>query len=123
VEYITSLISNSKERIVSVSRDGDFLLGNEQDVLDLIATVHYEYDSSKMIMKKEDIEPHFFQLKTRLLGGIMQKFVNYKASLAIVGDFSTCESKSFRDFMYESNHGNTLFFASTEAEAIAFLSK
>jgi ABC-type polysaccharide/polyol phosphate transport system ATPase subunit len=38
--------------------------------------------------------------------------------IAIVGDFSVYQSKSLKDFMYESNKGKTMFFVSTEKEAV-----
>ncbi len=42
-------------------------------------------------------------------GEILQKFVTYKAKLAIAGDFSVYTSKSLKDFIYESNNGNHIF--------------
>ncbi len=51
----------------------------------------------------------------------MQKFVNYRVKIAFVGDFSSYPSKSLRDFLYESNSGNDVFFVSNEVEALARL--
>ncbi len=66
------------------------------------------------------LSPEFFQLSTGLAGEILQKFTNYHAILAIVGDFSQEQSKPLRDFIYESNKGSHIFFVETEDEAIAW---
>ncbi|MGZ4135560.1 MAG: DUF4180 domain-containing protein, partial [Tumebacillaceae bacterium] len=57
-------------------------------------------------------------LKTRLAGEILQKFINYRVKVAIVGDFSMYSSRSLQDFIYESNGGTDIFFLPTEQQAI-----
>jgi len=42
--------------------------------------------------------------------------------IAFVGDFSVYESKSLRDFIYESNKGGDVFFLPGQQEAIDKLS-
>ena len=49
---------------------------------------------------------------------ILQKFVTYQMRIAIIGDFSVYSSKSLRDFIYESNKGQHIFFLSDERQAI-----
>ena len=53
-----------------------------------------------------------------MAGEILQKFSNYRMRLVIVGDFSALESKSLRDFIYESNKGKLVGFVSTAEEAL-----
>lgn len=60
----------------------------------------------------------FFHLSIKLAGEILQKFINYKIKIAIVGDFSEYTSKSLKDFIYESNIGKDVFFLSDEKQAI-----
>ena len=60
----------------------------------------------------------FFILSTGLAGEILQKFVNCHIKLAIVGDYSKYTSKPPRDFIYESNKGNSIYFASSIEEAV-----
>ena len=60
----------------------------------------------------------FNNLKTRLAGEILQKFVNYHIKVAIYGDFRQYMSQSFHDFVYESNHGKNFFFVGTKEEAL-----
>ena len=47
-----------------------------------------------------------------LLGAVTQKFVNYRQTLAIVGDVSGFEARStpFRDFVRETNKGGHIWF-------------
>jgi hypothetical protein len=58
------------------------------------------------------VEPNFFSLSTHVAGEIIQKFVNYRMRLAIIGDISAWQnqSKSFRDFVTEANRGRALWF-------------
>ena len=64
----------------------------------------------------------FFNLRTRLAGEVLQKFINYQIKVAIVGDFTIYSSKSLKDFIYESNKGSNIFFLPNEEQAIERLS-
>jgi hypothetical protein len=75
-----------------------------------------------VIIRKENMDESFFDLRSGLAGEMMQKVVNYRMRLAIVGDFSMYESKSLKAFMNESNRSNTIAFVSTIAEAVERLS-
>jgi Domain of unknown function (DUF4180) len=65
----------------------------------------------------------FFQLNTRIAGEIIQKFVMYKLRVAIVGDISRHveASLALRDFVYEANRGNQLWFVASLSELKARL--
>ena len=76
-----------------------------------------------IIISKKLIANDFFILSTGLAGEILQKYINYGGRIAIFGDFSHYTSKPLKDFMYESNRGKDVFFAATEAEAIAMLTR
>ena len=89
-----------------------------QSALDFIATIQYETGCSRVALNKEAISEDFFRLSTGLAGEILQKFTNYQMKLAIIGDFSRYTSKPLKDFIYESNQGNAIFFCSTEEEAV-----
>lgn len=71
-----------------------------------------------MILKAEQLTPDFFDLKTRVVGEILQKFSNSRMRLAIVGDFSVYTSKSLHDFIFESNKGNLINFVGSVDEAL-----
>lgn len=71
-----------------------------------------------LILKQEDTIPDFFDLSTRIAGEVLQKFVNYKTAVAIVGDYSGYTSKSLKDFIYESNKGQSVFFVDSVELAV-----
>ncbi len=99
-----------EENDIAIVKSDNILINSVNDALDLIATVSYETQCYKVILNKNNICEDFFDLKTNLAGEILQKFVNYKMKIAIIGDFSKYTSKSLRDFIYECNAGNHIFF-------------
>lgn len=103
---IAEVISN--EVIIKTIDDGIDVIGNT-----------FSNGCDKVIVHKENITPDFFDLKNKMAGEILQKFSTYRIRLVIVGDFSdlTSESKSLKDFIYESNKGRQINFLSSIAEA------
>lgn len=99
------------------------LITDVQSALDFMATVSYEVGCNRIILNKSAICEDFFDLKTRLAGEILQKFINYQTKIAIIGDFSSYSSKSLKDFIYESNNGRDIFFLSNEDQASEKLSR
>jgi hypothetical protein len=59
-----------------------------------------------------NIAPEFFDLRSGLAGEVLQKFVNYRGRLAIVGDISRYleKSASLRALVHESNRGRDVAF-------------
>lgn len=103
---------NSTETIINHTEDG----------LDLLGNLYYQ-DFDKIIIYEDNITPTFFELRNGMAGEILQKFSNYRVSLAIVGNFSKYESKSLNDFIYESNKGRCVNFVNSLEEAIKTLTK
>lgn len=116
----TRVIEQNGRRIAIVM-SAEPVLTSVQAALDLMATVEYETDCERIAIEKAAVAEDFFILSTRLAGDILQKFVNYRKKIAVYGDFSHYTSKPLRDFFYESNAGNDVFFVSSEAEAVARL--
>ncbi|MNI59437.1 hypothetical protein D3C73_1146000 [compost metagenome] len=108
---------------IAVVSGSEVLIEDVQSALDLMATVRYETDCDRIVIHKNCLSENFFDLKTRLAGEILQKFINYSVQAAIVGDFSMYSSKSLKDFIYECNNGKDIFFLPTEEEAIERLNK
>ncbi len=109
-------------RIVRVVSD-ECVITDGQSVLDLIATVRYETHCDRLILDKSAIAEDFFRLATGVAGEVLQKCVNYRVKMAIVGDFSKYTSKPLRDFIYESNKGKDFSFVGTVDEAIEKLER
>lgn len=105
----------------AVNDEAHPLINSAQSALDLIATARYEYGEVKLVIRKEDVLEDFFDLKTRIAGEILQKFVNYNMAVAVVGDFSGYSSKSLKDFIYESNKGRSVFFVESTELAVQML--
>lgn len=94
------------------------VITDTQSALDLLATVSYETEANRIVINKENIVDSFFVLSTGLAGEIPQKFVTYNTKVAIYGDFTKYTSKPLKDFIYESNRGDDIFFLPTQEEAI-----
>lgn len=103
---------------VAIVQSDDILISDVQEALDLMASVQYLEQCHKILMDKSNITEDFFELKTRLAGEVLQKFTNYKVKVAIVGDFDVYDSKSLRDFIYECNQGNSVFFLKDRGAAL-----
>lgn len=117
---IQKINTNNGIGIAYVKSD-DKIITDVQSALDLMATVRYEVDCNRIILNKSAVCEDFFDLKTRLAGEILQKFINYQTKIAIIGDFSTYSSKSLKDFIYECNNGKDIFFLPDEDQAITKL--
>jgi len=112
----------AKGKTIAIVHSKEMLIKDVQSALDLMMTVHYETGSDRIILPKSAVCEDFFDLKTRLAGEVLQKFVNYQRKLAIVGDASSYSSRSLRDFIYESNQGKSIFFVAGEKQAVEKLS-
>lgn len=117
---IDTIIENNIE--IAIVSSSDILITDVQSALDFIATVGFETGCYRIILNKSSVCEGFFDLKTKLAGEILQKFINYHVKIAIVGDFSVYTSKNLGDFIYESNRGKNIFFLPDEKQAIKKLS-
>ncbi|RYG00125.1 MAG: DUF4180 domain-containing protein [Chitinophagaceae bacterium] len=118
MEIKTHQIENIK--IAEITSDHNIITKIE-DGTDLLGNLYYQ-GFDKVILHERNITPEFFDLSTKIAGEILQKFSNYRVQLAIVGDFAKYFSKSLQDFMYESNKGRHVNFATSLEEAIKVLS-
>ncbi|NLL39156.1 MAG: DUF4180 domain-containing protein [Clostridiales bacterium] len=109
-------VLDDDKNIVQV--DMDEKIADAQAALDLIASVFYETNSNRLVLNKSCLTDDFFVLRTGLAGEVLQKFINYRVKVSFVGDYSDYTSKSLKDFIYESNNGNDIFFVSTIEEAV-----
>lgn len=111
----------NNNQVAEITSD-DVLLASLDNALDLIGNISYS-GFDRVILHAKNITPEFFDLKTKLAGEILQKFTTYRLRLCIVGDFTNVESKSLRDFIYESNKGRQVNFVATTEEAVSALTK
>ncbi len=111
-------ILNKGDSSIAIIESAGIIVYDVASALDLMAQVQFEFGCNKMIINKKNISEEFFDLKTGLAGEILQKFMNYHMTIAIIGDFSVYKSKSLKDFIYECNKGQQIFFLKDEKEAL-----
>lgn len=99
------------------------LITDAQSALDVLMSAKYEAGTKNIVIDKKLVAEDFFILSTGLAGEILQKFINYGGRIAIYGDYSRYTSKPLKDFIYESNKGKDVFFASSEDEAVDMLTR
>jgi hypothetical protein len=97
-------------QVLVCAPDGE-KLKSEREALDLIGEA-MQLGAAMVIVPVERLEDDFFQLKTRLAGQIIQKFVTYRRHLVILGDISryVAQSSALKDFVYEANLGTQVWF-------------
>lgn len=108
---------------VKVAVISDCYISDVSSALAVMATVSYEHDAHRIAADKELFCNEFFVLSSGVAGEILQKYTNYGVKLAVYGDFSAYNSKPLKDFIYESNKGSSVFFVSSEDEAVLRLAE
>ncbi|MEK2688331.1 DUF4180 domain-containing protein [Bdellovibrio sp. GT3] len=108
------------QKIAEVVGEGLFI-SSAADAFQAMMDISYEAGVKKMVFHQANMGPDFFDLKTKVLGELMQKAVNYQIQVAFVGSFSKMESKSLKDLIYESNKGHQQFFAEDLETALELL--
>ena len=78
----------------------------------------FENRASLIVVPAECLDDEFFRLSTRIAGEMIQKVVQYRKRLVIVGDISRhlAESSALRAFVLEANRGKDVWFLATRAE-------
>jgi len=111
-------------QIMACAREGK-KLRSDRDAVELIAELiaepindTFEHGAGLIVIPAERLDDDFFRLKTCVAGEMLQKFVNYRTRVAILGDISSfvAESAALRDFVYESNRGNQIWFVANHEE-------
>ncbi|WP_327319941.1 DUF4180 domain-containing protein [Streptomyces sp. NBC_01235] len=110
-----ALVTLHDTRVLRCAPDGPPLDG-ESAALDLIGDA-FGQDATLVAVPAERMGDAFFRLRSGVAGAVVQKFVNYRLRLAVVGDVSRhlAESSALRDFVYEANHGGQLWFLADDA--------
>ncbi|MEJ2857772.1 MULTISPECIES: DUF4180 domain-containing protein [unclassified Saccharothrix] len=80
------------------------------DALELIGAVFLGAQVAAVPVRR--LDERFFALGTRFAGDVMQKFVNYRLCLAIVGDIAEhlASSSALRALVAESNRSDHVWF-------------
>ncbi|PZF91978.1 DUF4180 domain-containing protein [Micromonospora deserti] len=85
-------------------------IATTQDALDLIGAAFL--GAELVAVPASRLDEGFFSLGTRFAGEVMQKFVNYRLRLVVVGDISRhlAGSSALRALVQESNQADHVWF-------------
>ncbi|WP_173079631.1 DUF4180 domain-containing protein [Phytohabitans rumicis] len=88
-----------------------------RDAMELVAAA-FEHDAEFLVVPAERLAPEFFTLSSGVAGEFLQKLVNYRLRLAVIGDISAhvAASNALRDFVRETNRGRQAWFLETRAD-------
>jgi len=105
-----SLADLAGHRALVLSPTGP-LLRSEDDARDLIQET-FGTDIRLAVVPVERLDPEFFELRTGVAGAFVQKLVQYRLRLVVVGDISalTAASDALRDWVREVNRGRDILF-------------
>jgi hypothetical protein len=86
------------------------LVSSTQDALDLIGSAFSRADV--VAVPAGRLDERFFDLRSGLAGEVMQKFVNYRLRLVVVGglDGRAAPGTALGDLVAESNRGSHVWF-------------
>ena len=101
IETLRVLSFHGDEKIIRVAGDAN----------DFIADA-WAHQADLLAIPLAQLGPDFLKLSTGVAGEVFQKFVNYRLRCAIVGDITAKleASKALRDFVRETNEGNSIWF-------------
>ncbi|WP_082716890.1 DUF4180 domain-containing protein [Microterricola viridarii] len=104
------------KRVLHVDPVGAPIVGPE-DTSDLVGNAWIE-NVELIALPVSRLDPEFFRLASGQAGALLQKVVNYQLRLAVIGDISThlAASGALRDFVWESNRGEHIWFFAEVAE-------
>jgi len=96
---------------VYVCADDGQSLAEDANLSDLIGEL-YGSGARIVAVPLARLGPEFLRLASGVAGHVLQKLVNYRFQVAVVGDVSEAAEASgpLRDFIRESNRGQTVWF-------------
>ncbi|MFI8304291.1 DUF4180 domain-containing protein [Streptomyces sp. NPDC085927] len=102
--------------VLMCDRDGS-KLSDGQSALDLIGDAP-GCRADMVAVPVERVADDFFALRSGVAGEVVQKFVNHRIRLAVIGDITAhvAGSDALRDFVREANRGKHLWFVPDRAE-------
>jgi hypothetical protein len=103
-------------RVLVYPGEGPVLAGRDA-VLDVIADA-WHHEARWVVLPARRLDAGFFRLRTGVAGEFLQKLVQYRIGLAVVGDISAHldGSSALRDLVRESNKGDQAWFLPTMAD-------
>ena len=93
------------------------LVASEQDAVDLVGEM-LGSGAEVVAVPVSRLPSSFFVLRSGVAGAIVQKLVNYRRRLAVVGDIGShvAASDALRAYVVEANQGRDVWFVSSLSE-------
>jgi hypothetical protein len=107
---VDSVVERGGVRALMLTADGPSLDG-EAAAVDLVGAA-FSGQASVIVVPVPRLHPDFFTLRTGIAGAVLQKFVNYRLRLVVVGDLTGRleRSETLRAFVAEADRGRDLWF-------------
>ena len=104
------LIEMHDERCLVLDEDGP-VVRDAKGARGLIEEALSEH-ATLIVVPVARLDNAFFHLRSGLAGEVLQKAANYRLKVAVLGDISAviAASDALRDFVVESNRGDSIFF-------------
>jgi hypothetical protein len=113
---MSDLLEQHGDTSVLVRGSDGATVATVQDALDLVGATYLGADA--VAVAADRFDDRFFDLESGFAGEVMQKFVNYRVHLVIVGDISRHleGSRALRALVHEANQGRHVWFVDDMAE-------
>jgi hypothetical protein len=77
-----------------------------------IVSAAWAHNAKVVVLRADWLGDDFFRLSTRIAGEVVQKILDYRMRVVILGDISQrlAQSESLRDWVRECNRGRQVWF-------------
>ena len=107
------------QRKIIIASDAGIAFRSFRDIADSISDW---IGAPGMILTENDLAPEFFDLRSGLLGELLQKFINYKLRVAFVVPDPEIYGERFSELAFEHRSHPMIRFVPSLEEAKAWLS-
>ncbi len=119
MEFLTRTVNQFSYLMCPVN---GYSIQSEADVLDLLALCG-EYDSNRVLVRRLNLPPEFFDLKTGFAGMFFQKMANYRVRWAVLLSENTDYRERFKELMFEHATNRTLRFSERQSDSETWLAQ
>lgn len=116
-----NVVNKNNESYIILNNNGT-KISSEQDMLDIIGFC-FESGVNSVAIDGNILSDEFYDLKTKILGMFLQKFINYNIRLAIIINEEKLLSDRFKELKLELNKGGNIRVCHSIEEAEIWLVK
>ncbi|TGY44058.1 DUF4180 domain-containing protein [Clostridium sartagoforme] len=116
-----NVVNKNNESYIILNNNGT-KISSEQDMLDIIGFC-FESGVNSVAIDGNILSDEFYDLKTKILGMSLQKFINYNIRLAIIINEEKLLSDRFKELKLELNKGGNIRVCHSIEEAEIWLVK